>query len=246
MRASSTVRHRTSRSPERDRSSVTLAVSVRAIDATREPAAVRSVRSSGPLPVGHAPVEGHPLLAGAVQQVEVDLVAEGLLGDGRGLPQLDGVDEVPGDPGEVVLVVAAAVEGDRRLDLVADAVEPARDRGREGQVRVGVAARDAALDPGAGPVTDLAEAQRPVVDPPADGRRRPRAGLEALVAVDVRGEQDGELLRGRQQAAEVPAESRWSVRARRRRVHERAPDGRVPQAGVDAAGRAPSSKSYWP
>ena len=171
----------------------------------------------GQLPVGDAPVEGHPLLAGAVQQVEVDLLAEGLLGQGRGLPEVDGVDEVPRDPGQVVVVVAAAVERRRRLDLVADAVQPAGDRGREGQVRVGVAPGDAALDPGAAAVPDLPEAERPVVDPPADGGGRPRAGLEPLVAVDVGGEEDGELLRGGQQppryqrkSSLIPCSPWWS------------------------------------
>ena len=133
---------------------------------------------AGQLPVGHAAVERHPLLAGAVEQVEVDLFAEGTPWPESRTPT-----------GRWRRRCSTGCRGGRgrrsrcrrrrrRLDLVADAVQAAGDRGREGQVGVGVAARDAALDPRAVAVADLAEARACGCRSPSRRRSAPtsRAG----------------------------------------------------------------------
>ena len=167
----------------------------------------------------------------------MDVVAEALLGDRAVPPELDRLDERAGDSRKVGGGVAVAVVRRGRFDAVADAVHAAGDRRREGVVRVGVGARDPALDAHALTVADDAEAERAVVDRPRDRRRRPAAGQEAPVAVDRRGEQQRELLRRRDQPAEVPAERLAHVVRGRRPRHQRRRAVLVPQARVDVEAR---------
>src|SRR6185437_16531114 len=72
----------------------------------------------------------------------------------------------------------------------------------EREIRVRIRARDARLGAKRRAVTDDAEAARAVVVPPRERRRRPTAGGEALVRVDGRRDEDGEL-RG---ACDLPRE----------------------------------------
>src|SRR5918996_4949776 len=57
------------------------------------------------LPVGDHGVEPLPLLLGRVDQVVVDVLAEGVPGHLAVLEQLDGLDDVPRDPGDVLGLV---------------------------------------------------------------------------------------------------------------------------------------------
>jgi hypothetical protein len=76
-----------------------------------------------------------------------DLFAEGALGEGAGLEQVDGLVQRAGDVGQVARRVHVAHETLGWLGLVGDAVEPGGQQTGQRQVRVAVGARDAALDP---------------------------------------------------------------------------------------------------
>ena len=103
-------------------------------------------------------------------------------------------------------LVAVAHERLAQRQLVLDAVQAAGDRAGEREVAVRVAAGDAALDACALAVAHLAEAERAVVDAPADAGGRPRAELEPLVAVDRGRPQQAELASRGDLAGEVVLE----------------------------------------
>src|SRR5919198_1334185 len=187
-----------------------------------------------PLVAGHGLVE-EPLLGTRVVQVVVDdLVAEGLPGERRALERLDRLPDRGGNPRQARIGVGVPLEHRRRLDASVETVQAGRDHRREGEVRIGVCARDARLDPQAVPVPDDAEAARSVVPAPRERRRRPALGRVALVGVDVRSDEDRELPHGRDQAAEVAVEDgARPVAVVGREQAARAL--RIPEARVDVA-----------
>ncbi len=155
---------------------------------------------------------------------------------GRSLPQGDRVRQVPRDALDVGRRVAVADVRLAQRQPVADPVEPAGDRAGEGEVGVRVGTRDPALHPGSPTVADLAEAERAVVHAPADPGRRPRSGLEALVAVHGRRPQQAELARRGDLSGEVLAEQVAHV-VRPVAVEQRPPAVERPQAGVHVTAR---------
>src|SRR5215211_1723210 len=156
-------------------------------------------------------VAGHDLIvepllgAGEVQVVVDDVVAERAA---RDRPLLERGYRLAQRRRKALGIgfVGVALEGRGRLELLLDPVEPRRDQGGKGEVRVDVAAGDARLDPRRRPVSDDPEAARAVVVTPGESRRRPRARGIALVGVDVRREEDRELTRVRDPAGEKAVE----------------------------------------
>ena len=118
------------------------------------------------------------------------------------------------------LVGGVGVAGEDRLEreLLVDAVQPAGDQRGQRQVRVHVAARHAALDPQRRPVADHAERARAVVAAPGHRGRGERAGLVALVGVDVRGQEERQLAQGGELAGQEALEQRVVVGEHRRVV----------------------------
>src|SRR4029453_7383129 len=109
---------------------------------------------------------------------------------------LQGVDRLAQGVGEALRVrlVGVALEGRRKLELVLDPMETGGEDGRGGEVGIDVSARDPRLGAEPVAVADDAKAARAVVVSPRERRRRPASGRVALVRVDGRGEEDGQLL----------------------------------------------------
>src|SRR4029077_17499787 len=84
--------------------------------------------------------------------------------------------------------------------------QPRREQRREREVRVDVPARDPCLDALRAPMADDPEPARAVVVPPGERRRRPAPRGITLVRVDVRREEERELLRARDPAGEEALE----------------------------------------
>src|SRR4051812_18937716 len=160
------------------------------------------------------------------------VVTEALLGDLRPFPHRDCIRQVPRDATDVGGRVSAPAIRIAECEFVANAVQPTGDLSGEGEVAVGVAARNAALDAGAAAVADLPEAERAVVDTPPDPGRGPRPGLESLVAVDRRRPQQAELLRCGDQSGEVVLERLAHSMGAVVVVEERLLAVERPQAGV--------------
>src|SRR5690606_12584266 len=137
-------------------------------------------------PVGDRGVEGVHLDARHVQVVGDDVGAEGVLGEGAGLPQFGGLAQGGGDV-FVVGGVGVAGAGVGQLKSLLDAVQSGGDHARHGEVRVDVAAGEAVLEAQGGAVAHHAQRAGAVVAPPGDGGRGEGAGLEPLVGVDVGG-----------------------------------------------------------
>ena len=97
-------------------------------------------------------------------------------------------------------LVGVALERRRQLELLLDPVQAGRDDRREREIGIRVGAGDPRLRPQRRAVPDDPEAAGPVVAPPGERRRRPRAGRVALVRVHVRRQEDRELL----QAGDLP------------------------------------------
>src|SRR3954464_14498196 len=147
-----------------------------------------------------------PLLRARVVEVVVDdVVAERAPRERSLLERRDRLAQRRREPLRVRLV-GVALERRRRLEPLLDPVDPGGEQRREREVRVDVAARDARLDAQRRAVAHDAEAARPVVLPPRERRRRPGAGGEALVRVDRRREEHGQLARTRDLPGEVAAE----------------------------------------
>ena len=91
------------------------------------------------------------------------------------------------------IAVGVALELRAGIGSLLDAVEPGREQGGDRQVRVGIGARDPALDPTGLPVADDPETTGPVVAGPGDRGRRPALRRVALVGIDRRRHEEGEL-----------------------------------------------------
>src|SRR5438046_1782578 len=150
-------------------------------------------------PAGDDLVE-QPLLGVTVVQVVVDdLVAER---GARDMPLLERGDRLAQRRREAlgIRLVGVPLERRRQLELLLDPVQPRRKQRGEREVRVDIAAGDARLDPLGRAVANDPEAARAVVAAPGERRRRPASGRVALVRVDVRREEERELLRRRDPA----------------------------------------------
>ena len=179
------------------------------------------------LPVRHVLVEERLLGARVVQVVVDDLVAERLARDRpRTRARVIASRSVDGNRfASDSYAFPSSAGGGSSSDL--DPVQAGRDDRREGEVRVDVAARDPRLDALRRAVADDAEAARAVVPPPRERRRRPAPGRVALVRVDRRREEDGELLEARRSGRRGSgrrARRRSRTRARRRGRARRARD----------------------
>src|SRR5581483_4253463 len=140
----------------------------------------------------HRLIEQTLLVARVVQVVVDDLVAEETA---RDVPALEPVDRVAQRVRKALDVglVGVPLERGTELELLLDPVETRTEKRGEREVRVRIGAGDARLGAKRRPVSDDAEAGRPVVVGPRERRRRPRPGGEALVRVDRRREEDREL-----------------------------------------------------
>src|SRR5712692_4720062 len=133
------------------------------------------------LPVGHRLVEGL-LLEPPMLEVMLDhLVAEGLARHPRAPELVERLPERLGDLRQRRVFVGIALVDLRRLELLLDAVQPRRDGGGKGQVRIGVSTGDTVLDAEARVLAAEPEAAGPVVPAAGDSRRREGARLVALV-----------------------------------------------------------------
>src|SRR5689334_16166504 len=195
------------------------------------------------LPVRHRLIERLLLEPRGMQVVVDDTVAERGACDAALLELADRFAERLRDLGQRGVLVGVALVGLRRLQLARDAMQAGRDRRREGEVRIGVGARDAVLDAKRCALTTQAKATRPVVPARHDARRRERAGLVALVRVHARRVEIRELARHRHLAGEPLAEERRPrvaavARAAGGRREERLAPRAVPQRAVEVKRRA--------
>src|SRR5712692_5945073 len=147
------------------------------------------------LPVGHRLVEGL-LLEPPMLEVMLDhLVAEGLARHPRAPELVERIAQSLGNLRQLRARIRVPLEHRRQLELLLDAVQPRRDGGGEGQVRIGIGAGDAVLDPEARVLAAEPEAAGAVVPPPRDPRGREGARLVALVGIDGGRVEVGELAR---------------------------------------------------
>src|SRR4029453_732743 len=160
------------------------------------------------LPVGDRLIESLLLEPPGLEIVLDHLRPEGVTGDPGALQLGQGLAQRLRHLGQRAVLVGVAVEHGRRLQLLLPPVQARRDGGREGQVRVGVGAGDAVLHPEAAVLAADPEAARAVVPAPRDSRRRERARLVALVGIDGRRVEVGELARHRHLAGEPLLEQR--------------------------------------
>ena len=142
---------------------------------------------------------------GAVQVVVDHLLAEGLARD-RALSEPVARRVHVGRHVGLVGRVGVAVQRWLERELGIDAVQPGGDHRRERQVRVDVGAGEPVLDAQPLAVADHAHRAGAVVVAPGDRRRRERAGGEALVGVDVRRVEEGQLLHAGELAGDEAVE----------------------------------------
>ena len=124
------------------------------------------------------------------------------------------------------------------VELLFHAGHAGGNRGCEGEIRIGVAARHAVFDPQGGAVSDDAKACGAVVGGPCQPGWRPARGLEAFVGVDRRRKEAAELRRVFDEAAEeLPEELRAAFAFRvPKKICAVAPDARVDVATVSRLG----------
>src|SRR5215470_2988372 len=175
------------------------------------------------LPVGDGLVEGLLLEPAVVEVVLDDSLAEGLA---RRLGHL----------AELGVLVGVAVVEPGRLEPLVDPVKAGRDRRGEGEIRVGVGARDAVFHTETRPLPAEAEPAGTVVPACHDARGRERARLVALVGVDRRRVEVGELARHRHLPRQPLLEERSPLPAAA--GEEALLAGAVPERGVEVEGRA--------
>src|SRR5712691_3038528 len=157
--------------------------------------ALDALEMADELPVGHRLVEGL-LLEPPMLKVMLDhLVAERLARHPRAPELVERLPERLGDLRQRRVFVGIALVDLGRLELLLDAVQPRRDGGGEGQVRIGVGTGDAVLDAKARVLAAEPEAAGPVVPAAGDSRRREGARLVALVGIDGGRVEVGELAR---------------------------------------------------
>ena len=154
------------------------------------------------LPVGDDLVEEGLLGVRVVQVVVDDLVAERTA---RHRPDLEREDGFAHRRREAlgVRLVRVPLERGWRRELVLDPVKAGGDDRGEGEVRVDVATGNPCLDPSCLPVPDDPEPARAVVVSPGERRWRPAARRIALVRVDRRRKEDGELLEARRSTRKI-------------------------------------------
>src|SRR5262245_53089746 len=147
-----------------------------------------------PLVVRDHLVEQELLGSGVVQVVIDDVVAEGGACQGPGLERRDRLTERGREALGLLGGICVALVGRWERQLALDPVEAGCEQGRVGEVRVAVAAGDARLDAERAAVAHHPESRRPVVVRPRDRVARPvHSTVEALVRVDVRCHEQGEL-----------------------------------------------------
>jgi hypothetical protein len=202
------------------------------------PGGTGPLEAAGAFPVGDGAVELGLLPASGVDVVVDDVVAEGRAQHRRAVEGLGGGAQRGWDLGQRAVVIGVAAELGAELEPRLDAGEAGGELGGEGEVGVEIGAADPALDPHGGRVgADESEAGGAVVGRPDRAGRGEGAGDEALVAVDVRGEEDRRLGGVGEQAGEVAAHrARHAVRFAPVEEHRRA--ARVAQRLVDVAGGA--------
>src|SRR4029077_7526571 len=192
-----------------------------------------SLEVADELPVGDRLVVGLLLEAAVLEVVVHHLGPEGGPRDLRPLQLRERVAQRLRHLGQRRPLVGVALEHGRRGELLLYAVEPRRDGGREGEVRIGVRPRDAVLHPEAPALAADAEAAGAVVPAPCDAGRREGAGLVALVGVDGRRVEVGQLSRHRHLAAEPLLEDRGALARSALGGEQVAAAGLVPQRGVE-------------
>src|SRR5881397_3903268 len=192
------------------------------------------------LPVGHDLVERLLLQPRGVQVVVDHAVAERRARDLRALELGDRLAERLGHLRQGRVLVGVALVGPGRLQAARDAVQPGRDRRREGEIGIGVGAGDAVLHAERAALAAEPEPAGAVVPAGDDPRRRERAGLVTLVRVHARRVEVRELPRHRHLPGQPLAEER---RARRlapsaRGREQRLASGLVPERGMQVERRA--------
>src|SRR6266540_6707333 len=132
-----------------------------------------------------------------------------------------------------VRLVGVALERLRQLELPLDPVQACGDHRRESEIGIHVTAWDARLDALRSVVAHDPKAARSVVDPPRERRRRPAPGRVALVRVDIRCEEERQLVG----AGDLPCEeSVEDLVVPAEHVHAIAPEARVDVAGAHDPG----------
>src|SRR6266478_7167375 len=195
-----------------------------------------SLEKSHQLPVGHGLDEGLLLETAVVEVVRHDAFAEGLARQLRPLELVERLAQRLRDLAELRVLVGVAVVEPGRLELLVDAVEARGDGRGEGQVRIGVGARNAVLHAEARPFPAQAEAAGAVVPARGDARGREGPRLVALVGIDGGRVEVGKLTRHRHLPRQPLLEERRPLppAAREEALLARA----VPEGGVEVEGRA--------
>src|SRR5215470_277602 len=188
------------------------------------------------LPVGDGLVEGLLLEPAVVEVVLDDSLAEGLARQLRALQLVERLAQRLGHLAELGVLVGVAVVEPGRLEPLVDPVKAGRDRRGEGEIRVGVGARDAVFHTETRPLPAEAEPAGTVVPACRDARGRERARLVALVGVDRRRVEVGELARHRHLPRQPLLEERSPLPAAA--GEEALLAGAVPERGVEVEGRA--------
>src|SRR3984893_5558832 len=152
-----------------------------------------SLEQPDELPVCDRLIEGLLLEVSVVEVVLHHGLPEGLARHLGALKLPDGFPERLRHLRELRILVGVAVVWLRRLELLVNSMKSRGDGGREGEVRVRVGAGNAIFHAEAAPLAAEPEAARAVVPATGDARRSERARLIALVGVDRRRVEVGDL-----------------------------------------------------
>ena len=143
-----------------------------------------------PFPGGHGRIELALFGSREVQVVIQHTIAQDPAQERAGFRDLDRFPEGRGYLLQVLRFVQIADEHGRWFRLVLDSVQSGRDDRGEGHVRIRVRPGDAALAAQGVAAPDDTEARGAIVEGPADRRRSEGASYEALVGIDVGGEEE--------------------------------------------------------